>query len=99
MNPFSFLAAKSAAGEATELLNTIKGYIPKVFDFAVNIVIALVLLFVGKIIIKFIMNTFYKIQWNFCYFFTPITRSKSTFRNLTIRPFFSLLISWKRRVL
>lgn len=56
MNPLNFLMSTSAAEEANKLLDTIEGYIPKVFDFAVNVVIALLLLFVGKIIVKYILK-------------------------------------------
>lgn len=56
MNSLKFLMDTSAVAQANKLLETIEGYIPKVFDFAVNIVIALVLLFVGKIIIKYILK-------------------------------------------
>lgn len=52
----SFLLSSSAVEEANKLLATIEGYLPKVFDFAVKIVIALVLLVVGKIIIKMILK-------------------------------------------
>lgn len=56
MNPFNYLASASAVEEANKLLETVEGYIPKVFDFLVNVVIALVLLMVGKIIIKYILK-------------------------------------------
>lgn len=56
MNPSNFLLSASAVEEANKLLETIEGYIPKVFDFLVNIVIALVILFVGKVIIKYILK-------------------------------------------
>lgn len=51
-----FLLEASAIQEANKLLETIEGYIPKVFDFLVNVVIALVLLVVGKIIIKYVLK-------------------------------------------
>ena len=40
MNTFDFLMSTSAVSEANKLLETIEGYIPKVFDFAVNIVLS-----------------------------------------------------------
>ena len=49
-------SASQAVAEANKLLETIEGYIPKVFDFLINVVIALVILFVGKIIIKYILK-------------------------------------------
>ncbi len=56
MNPFNFLLSASTVEEANKLLDTVEGYIPKVFDFLVNVVIAIVLLIVGKIIIKYILK-------------------------------------------
>lgn len=42
--------------EASKLIETIEGFLPKVFDFAVNVIIALILLFVGRIVIKYIIK-------------------------------------------
>lgn len=56
MNTFDFLMSTSAVSEANKLLETIEGYIPKVFDFAVNIVLAIVIFLVGKIIIKYLLK-------------------------------------------
>ena len=56
MNPFNFMISASAIKEANKLLETVEGYIPKVFDFLVNVVIALALLIVGKIVIKHILK-------------------------------------------
>lgn len=56
MSTFDFLMSTSAVSEANKLLETVEGYIPKVFDFAVNIVLAIVIFFVGKIIIKYILK-------------------------------------------
>lgn len=49
-------ASETAVREANKLLNTIEGYIPKVIDFGVNIIIALVIFFVGKIIINWLIK-------------------------------------------
>ena len=49
--------------EASKLIEMIEGFLPKVFDFAVNVIIALILLFVGRIVIKYIikfMDKFHK---------------------------------------
>ena len=56
MSPFDFLLSTSTVEEANKLLETVEGYIPKVFDFLVNVVIAIVFLIVGKIIIKYILK-------------------------------------------
>ena len=42
--------------EASKLIEMIEGFLPKVFDFAVNVIIALILLFVGRIVIKYIIK-------------------------------------------
>lgn len=42
--------------ETSKLIETIEGFLPKVFDFAVNVIIALILLFVGRIVIKYIIK-------------------------------------------
>ena len=49
-------SATEAVEEANKLLETIEGYIPKVINFAMSILIALVIFFVGKIIIKYILK-------------------------------------------
>ena len=46
--------SETAVKEANKLLNTIEGYIPKVIDFGVNIILALVIFFIGKIIINWL---------------------------------------------
>lgn len=46
----------NAVEEANKLLETLEGYIPKIIDFGINILIALVIFFIGKIIIKYIMK-------------------------------------------
>ena len=58
MSSLNFLASasSSAVAEANKLLDTIEGYIPKVFDFLLNVVIAIALLIVGRIIIKYILK-------------------------------------------
>lgn len=57
----NFLLNQSTTGataikEANKLLDTIEGYIPKVIDFGINVVIALLLFFVGKIIINWLLK-------------------------------------------
>ena len=49
-------ASETAVKEANKLLNTIEGYIPKVIDFGVNIILALVIFFIGKIIINWLIK-------------------------------------------
>lgn len=56
MNSFKFLMATSAVEETNKLIQTVEGYIPKVFDFLINVVVAIVLLIAGKIIIKYILK-------------------------------------------
>ena len=56
MNTVDFLMSTSAVEEANKLLETVEGYVPKVFEFLVNVVIAIVLLIVGKFIIKYILK-------------------------------------------
>ena len=60
MNTMNFLLSESAATganeEFTNIVNSMKGYLPKIIDFGVNDVIALLLLFVGKIIIKWLLK-------------------------------------------
>ena len=46
----------AAVEEANKLLDTIEGYIPKVIDFGVNVIIALLIFFVGKIIINWLLK-------------------------------------------
>lgn len=42
--------------EVANLLDTMKSYLPKVIDFGINILLALVIFFVGKIIIKWMLK-------------------------------------------
>lgn len=42
--------------EANELLETLEGYIPKIVDFGIKILVALIILAIGKFIIKLIMK-------------------------------------------
>lgn len=64
MDRYSFLLSAteieekldSTIEEANKLLETLEGYIPKIFDFALSVVIALVILFIGRIIIKYILK-------------------------------------------
>ena len=42
--------------EANEFLETLEGYIPKIVDFGIKILVALIILAVGKFIIKLIMK-------------------------------------------
>lgn len=42
--------------EVVNLLETMKSYLPKVIDFGINILLALVIFFVGKIIIKWMLK-------------------------------------------
>ena len=62
MSSLNFLASasSSAVAGANKLLDTIEGYIPKVFEFLLNVVIAIALLIVGRIIIKYILKLFKK---------------------------------------
>ena len=48
--------SETTVKEANKLLDTIEGYIPKVIDFGVNIIIALVIFFIGKIIINWLLK-------------------------------------------
>ena len=59
MNTMNFLLSESATGtneEFTNIVNSMKGYLPKIIDFGVNVIIALLILFVGKIIIKWLLK-------------------------------------------
>ena len=60
MNTMNFLLSESAATstneEVTNIVNSMKGYLPKIIDFGVNVIIALLILFVGKIIIKWLLK-------------------------------------------
>ena len=60
MNTMKFLLSESAATGASEGVNTfiesMKGYLPKIIDFGINVIIALLILFVGKIIIKWLLK-------------------------------------------
>lgn len=49
-------AADEVVKEANKLLNTIESYLPKVLEFGIRILIAIVILFIGKVIINFIMK-------------------------------------------
>lgn len=49
-------ASDTAVKEANKLLDTIEGYIPKAIDFGVNVIIALLIFFVGKIIINWLLK-------------------------------------------
>lgn len=49
-------ASDTAVKEANKLLDTIEGYIPKAIDFGVNVIIALIIFFVGKIIINWLLK-------------------------------------------
>ena len=42
--------------EVVNLLDTMKSYLPKVIDFGINILLALVIFFIGKIIIKWMLK-------------------------------------------
>lgn len=42
--------------EVVNILDTMKAYLPKVIDFGINILLALVIFFVGKIIIKWMLK-------------------------------------------
>lgn len=46
----------SAVEEANKFLETLEGYIPKIIEFGINILIAILIFFVGKIIIKYVMK-------------------------------------------
>lgn len=48
--------SETAVKEANKLLDTIEGYIPKAIDFGVNIILALIIFFVGKIIINWLIK-------------------------------------------
>ena len=48
--------SETTVKEANKLLDTIEGYIPKVIDFGVNVIIALVIFFIGKIIINWLLK-------------------------------------------
>lgn len=48
--------AETALKQANKLLDTVEGYLPKVLDFGIKILIAIVILIVGKIIIGFLMK-------------------------------------------
>lgn len=48
--------AEEVVKEANKLIETVEGYIPKIFDFGVKILIAILILAVGKVIINFIMK-------------------------------------------
>ena len=48
--------SETTVKEANKLLDTIEGYIPKVIDFGVNVIITLVIFFIGKIIINWLLK-------------------------------------------
>ena len=48
--------ATEKSNEVVNLLDTMKSYLPKVIDFGINILLALVIFFVGKIIIKWMLK-------------------------------------------
>ena len=60
MNTMNFLLSESAATstneEVTNIVNSMKGYLPKIIDFGVNVLLALLILFVGKFIIKWLLK-------------------------------------------
>ena len=59
MNTMNFLLSESATGtneEFTNIVNSMKGYLPKIIDFGVNVLLALLILFVGKFIIKWLLK-------------------------------------------
>ena len=58
MSSFNFLASASSSAVvgANKLLETVEGYIPKAFEFLLNVVVAIVILIIGRIIIKYMMK-------------------------------------------
>ena len=58
MSTMSFLLSESAATNENvdAVISAMKGYLPKIIDFGVNVLIALIILFVGKIIIKWLLK-------------------------------------------
>lgn len=46
--------------EANKLVETVEGFIPTIIDFAINVVIAIIIFFVGKLVIKFAIKVLNK---------------------------------------
>lgn len=54
-------STSEAVNDVSKLRETLEGYIPKAFDFAENIIVAIILLIVGRIIIKAILKMLDKV--------------------------------------
>lgn len=50
------IEADEVIKEANKLIETINGLLPKVLQFAINVLVALAILFVGKIVIKYLLK-------------------------------------------
>lgn len=58
-----YLDAAATQQEVSKLKETIEGYIPKAFEFAENVLIAIVLLIVGRLVVKAILKMVDKIAF------------------------------------
>lgn len=52
----SAVEADEVIKEANKLIEAINGFLPKVLQFAINVLVALAILFVGKIVIKYLLK-------------------------------------------
>lgn len=50
------IEADEVIKEANKLIETINGFLPKVLQFAINVLVALAILFVGRLIIKYLLK-------------------------------------------
>ncbi len=61
MNMFMLLTntdAQETVKEVNQFIETMKGYIPKVIDFAINVIIAIIIFMIGKYVISLILKIF-----------------------------------------
>lgn len=50
--------AQETVKEVNQFIETMKGYIPKVIDFAINVIIAIIIFMIGKYVISLILKIF-----------------------------------------